>query len=235
MIYIKATNLSVGYEQTIVSSDINFEIVKGDYLCIVGENGAGKSTLIKTLLGLQKPISGNIEFLNGIKNKNIAYLPQQSSIQRDFPATVYEIVLSGTIINNKSIFYTRESKKRAIENMKRMNILDLKNQSYRKLSGGQAQRVLLARALCATDEIVLLDEPVTGLDPKSRFDFYELINTLNKEGISIIMVSHDINSSLKYSNKILHLSKKQKFFGETRDYQNTQFWKYFIDMEDING
>lgn len=235
MIYIKANDLSIGYEQGVVSSDINFELHKGDYICIIGENGAGKSTLVKTLLGLVKPLSGEIKFENGLTSRGIGYLPQQSSVQRDFPATVYEIVLSGTLMNNKGFFYRKESKELAIKNMKIMNILELKNKSYRNLSGGQQQRVLLARSLCATNEVLLLDEPVTGLDPKATADFYSLVKELNDAGITIIMISHDMVSSVKYANKILHLGKKQIFFGETKDYMKSPAWLFFKGLEDING
>lgn len=232
MIYIKATDLNIGYEQQIISSNINFSLDKGDYLCILGENGAGKSTLVKTILGLIKPLSGGINFENGLSSKDIAYLPQQSSIQRDFPATVYEIVLSGTLMHNKGFFYIKKSKDLAIESMKRMNILELKNKSFRNLSGGEMQRVLLARALCATNKILLLDEPINGLDPNTSKDLYALIKELNDVGITIVMISHDIISSIKYANKILHLGKRQLFFGKTKEYIESKTGKFFLNMEE---
>lgn len=221
MIYIKANDLSIGYEQGVVSSDINFELHKGDYICIIGENGAGKSTLVKTLLGLVKPVSGEIKFENGLTSRGIGYLPQQSSIQRDFPATVYEIVLSGTLMNNKGFFYRKKSKELAIKNMKIMNILELKNKSYRNLSGGQQQRVLIVRAVCATEKLIVLDEPTNGLDPSIAKQIYELLDHLkNHEKITIMMVSHDIDRALKYADNVIEIHEgKVQFEGSASDYK----------------
>ena len=195
MSYLEAVNLSVGYEKEVVAENINFAINEGDYLCVVGENGSGKSTLMKTLLKLQKPLAGEIRFGEAGKEKEIGYLPQQTVVQKDFPASVKEIVISG--FQKKSglrPFYNKEEKHLAEMNMERMGILDIQSRCYRDLSGGQQQRVLLARALCAAGDILLLDEPVSGLDPKVTADMYELIESLNKEGITIIMVSHDIGA-----------------------------------------
>ena len=213
---------------TAVTRDLTFEVNKGDYLCIVGENGAGKSTLIKTLLGLMEPLEGSITTDEGLKTYEIGYLPQQTVVQRDFPASVWEIVLSGTLAKcGRRPFYSRQEKKDAEENMKKMSIWELRKKCYRNLSGGQQQRVLLARALCATTKLLLLDEPVSGLDPKVTTEFYQLVEGLNKEGITIIMVSHDIHAAVQYANYILHINQKQFFFGEKEAYLKSEEWKLF--------
>ena len=208
MPYIKCENLILGYEGTPVAENISFMVDKGDYLCIVGENGAGKSTLMKTLLGLTPLMGGSITYGDGLKAHEIGYLPQQTFVQKDFPASVWEIVLSGTLPKcGRRPFFHKEQKQLAEENMKRMDIWDLKKECYRNLSGGQQQRVLLARALCASSRLLVLDEPVTGLDPKVTAEFYQLIEDLNKEGLTIIMVSHDIRAAVKYASHILHVEK----------------------------
>lgn len=228
MAYIVCRNLTLGYEGEAVAENISFEVNKGDYLCIVGENGTGKSTLMKTLLNLNTPIAGDIETGDGLLSHEIGYLPQQTVVQKDFPATVQEIVLSGTLPGYGSrLFYSREQKKLANDNMEKMAISELKNRSYRKLSGGQQQRVLLARALCATSKLLLLDEPVTGLDPKATEEFYRLIASLNKEGISIIMISHDIEAALKYATHILHIDKTDSFYGKKLSYLDSSLYKNF--------
>lgn len=230
MSYIKCKDLSVGYEGNIVSQGINFNLEAGDYLCIVGENGAGKSTLMKTLLGLIPKLSGEMEYGEDLSKSDIGYLPQQTLLQKDFPASVREIVLSGHI-GKGSLHYSRIQKQIARESMEYMSISNLANKCYMDLSGGQKQRVLLARALCATSKLILLDEPVTGLDPKVTTDFYNLVKKLNDDGISIIMVSHDIDSSIKYASHILHIAEKQLFFGETKDYIDSQAYKIFGIIE----
>lgn len=230
MSYIKCKDLSVGYDGNIVSQGINFNLEAGDYLCIVGENGAGKSTLMKTLLGLIPKLSGEMEYGEDLSKSDIGYLPQQTLLQKDFPASVREIVLSGHI-GKGSLHYSRVQKQIARESMEYMSISNLANKCYMDLSGGQKQRVLLARALCATSKLILLDEPVTGLDPKVTTDFYNLVKKLNDDGISIIMVSHDIDSSIKYASHILHIAEKQLFFGETKDYIDSQAYKIFGIIE----
>ena len=230
MSYIKCKDLSVGYDGNIVSQGINFNLEAGDYLCIVGENGAGKSTLMKTLLGLIPKLSGEMEYGEDLSKSDIGYLPQQTLLQKDFPASVREIVLSGHI-GKGSLHYSRIQKQIARESMEYMSISNLANKCYMDLSGGQKQRVLLARALCATSKLILLDEPVTGLDPKVTTDFYNLVKKLNDDGISIIMVSHDIDSSIKYASHILHIAEKQLFFGETKDYIGSQAYKIFGIIE----
>lgn len=211
--------LSLGYEGKEVAGNINFEIEAGDYLCIVGENGSGKSTLMKTLLGLQKPLGGEIITGEGLRQKDIGYLPQQTDVQRDFPASVWEIVLSGCQ-GKRGLrpFYSAQDKKLARANMEKMDVFSLAGRCYRELSGGQQQRVLLARALCAAGKMILLDEPVAGLDPKVTAEMYSLIEQLNKsDGITVIMISHDIEAALRYADKILHIGN-EIFFGSKDDY-----------------
>ena len=176
-------DVTLGYENKVVAKNLNFKIDQGDYLCVVGENGTGKSTLIKTLLGLIKPLNGEvIANVQGKNHKGVGYLPQQTQAQKDFPASVWEVVLSGVLNNDhRCPFYNKKDKAEAEKNMEKLNILDLKKRCYRELSGGQQQRVLLARALCATDSVLILDEPVTGLDPAASMELYETIKDLNKK------------------------------------------------------
>ena len=229
MSYIACKDVTLGYEGRVISHNINFTVNPGDYLCIVGENGVGKSSLMKTLLNLRKPFGGEIIRGDGIKEYEIGYLPQQTVVQKDFPASVWEVALSGCL-NRCGLrpFYSREEKKLCMENLSRMGIADLKNACYRDLSGGQQQRVLLARALCAARKILLLDEPVAGLDPRVTVELYELIKSLNKEGITIIMVSHDVGAAVKYATHILHLENKPAFFGVTADYLESDVYKAFM-------
>lgn len=216
---ISCKNLTLGYGTKSIVKNLNFTINSGDYLCIVGENGSGKTTLMKAILGLHKPTFGEVIFSKDIKPTQIGYLPQQNSIQKDFPASVYEIVLSGFQSQCKlRPFYTSSEKEKAHLNMEKLSITNIANKCYRELSGGQQQRVLLARALCATQTTLLLDEPVSGLDPKSTQDMYDIIEELNKvHGITIIMISHDIDAAMKYSSHILHIGKRV-FFGNKNDY-----------------
>ena len=207
MAQLTCQNLCVGYDGKSVLQDLNFEVHAGDYLCIVGENGSGKSTLMKTILGLQVPISGRILTGVGLRKNEIGYLPQQTLVQKDFPASVKEIVLSGCQGRCGSRpFYSKEEKRLAAESIRKMQIESLSGRCYRELSGGQQQRVLLARALCATRKILLLDEPVSGLDPKVTAQMYTLIESLNRQdGITVIMISHDIAAAVKYASHILHI------------------------------
>lgn len=227
MAELLCNNLALGYEQKSIIENLNFSVNSGDYLCIVGENGSGKSTLMKTLLGLQSAVSGEIVFGDGLNKNEIGYLPQQTVVQKDFPASVKEIVLSG-FLGSMGImpFYTKEQKRIAEENIEKMGIGDLKKRCYRELSGGQQQRVLLARALCATKKMLLLDEPVSGLDPKVTAEMYALIEKLNKDGITIIMISHDIAAAVKYATHILHIGKTV-FFGTKEQYLESEEGSFF--------
>lgn len=218
MAYISCRDLCVGYDGKPVLKGLNFEVNAGDYLCIVGENGSGKSTLMKTILGLIPPITGKVEFSDGLKRTEIGYLPQQTVVQKDFPASVSEIVLSGCLSHlGKRLFYGKSEKKLASANMEKMNVYSLKNRCYRELSGGQQQRVLLARALCATQKLLLLDEPVSGLDPIVTAEMYELIKKLHEEGIAIIMITHDLSAAAKYATGILNIGH-EVFFGKKEEY-----------------
>lgn len=222
MSLIKTENLTLSYENMTVISGLDFEVRGGDYLCIVGENGSGKSTLVKALLSLKKPVGGNISFGDGLLKKEIGYLPQQTNAQRDFPASVFEVVISGCL-NSRGIrpFYSAKERAAAVENMKRLGIFELRQRSYRELSGGQQQRVLLARALCATKKLLLLDEPVSGLDPMVTAELYELIANINKSGVTVIMVTHDMNAALKYANKILCMRENDYFFGTVDEFRKS--------------
>lgn len=228
MAQLSCQNLTVGYDGRTVLQGLNFEVNPGDYLCIVGENGSGKSTLMKTILGLQAPISGRILTGDGLRKNEIGYLPQQTQAQKDFPASVREIVLSGCQGRCGSRpFYSKEEKRLAEENIGKMGIGSLTKRCYRELSGGQQQRVLLARALCATRKMLLLDEPVSGLDPRVTAEMYGLIETLNREeGITVMMISHDISAALKYASHILHIGDSV-FFGTKADYLQSPQGKAF--------
>ena len=226
---LSCQDMTIGYTDQTVLSNLSFEVKEGDYISILGENGSGKSTLIKTILGLTPPLSGKLQFKDGFSHKNIGYLPQQSSAQRDFPASVFEIVLSG-FLGKKGWrpFYTKEEKEMAATYLKEMNIEDLKYKTYRNLSGGQQQRVLLARALCAAEELLILDEPVTGLDPTAQAELYQMIDHLNKHHrLTILMISHDIPGAVKYSNKIIHLEENHYFFGSAIEYKNSELYQHW--------
>ena len=226
-------NVSLGYENHIVSEGIDFTAAQGDYLCIVGENGAGKSTLMKTLLGLHPPLSGKIEFSDGLKQNEIGYLSQQNHFQRDFPASVQEVVISGCL-NRCGLrpFYCRTEHEMARANMEKLGIWPLRERCYRELSGGQQQRVLLARALCATRRLLLLDEPVSGLDPSATAEMYAIIRRLNRdEGITVLMISHDVFAAAREANHILHLAHRPLFFGSTEDYHRSDVGRAFLRME----
>ena len=233
MAQLECKNLCLGYEGKEILHDLSFQISAGEYLCIVGENGSGKSTLMKTILGLQAPLSGSVAFGDGLKGNEIGYLPQQTDVQRDFPAFVWEVVLSGCCgRQGMRPFYSRDDKLLAEENIKKMELTNLKKRCYRELSGGQQQRVLLARALCATRKILLLDEPVSGLDPMVTASMYRLIEELNKkDGTTIIMISHDIAAALQYADHILHIGKNI-FFGTKEEYLRSEAGFGFADRKE---
>ena len=218
------------YEGKVVVEGLDFRVEQGDYLCIVGENGSGKTTLMKGLLGLMKPKQGTIETGDGLKQTEIGYLPQQTVTQKDFPASVYEVVLSGRLSSRGLLpFYLKRDRQMALEHMEKLGVLPLRRKSFRELSGGQQQRTLLARALCATEKVLLLDEPVSGLDPLVTAELYDTIRELNRDmGITIIMISHDIRAAVENASHILHLQNRQIFFGATEDYKETEAGRSFL-------
>ncbi|MBR6050390.1 MAG: ABC transporter ATP-binding protein [Clostridia bacterium] len=222
-------DLSLGYYGREIVHGLNFEVEAGDYLCIVGENGSGKSTLMKTILGLIAPLGGEVLTGDGLRPNEIGYLPQQTAVQKDFPASVWEIVLSGCG-NRMGLrpFFCKEEKRIARENIEKMGLTELTKRCYRELSGGQQQRVLLARALCATRKMLLLDEPVSGLDPKVTDEMYGIIESLNKnDGITVIMISHDIEAAIKYADRILHIGH-EVFYGTKEEYIRCNYARYFL-------
>mgnify|MGYP000734988760 CR=1 FL=1 len=227
---VSCVDAGLGYENRAIIEHLDFSVHRGEYICVVGENGSGKSTLIRTLLGLLKPVSGKVELAPSLHGGAIGYLPQQTQAQKDFPASVWEVVLSGVLNNDhRCPFYNKKDKAEAEKNMEKLNILDLKKRCYRELSGGQQQRVLLARALCATDSVLILDEPVTGLDPAASMELYETIKDLNKkENVTIIMVSHDIKNALNYATHILHLEQENDFFGTVEEYKKSNVSNMFL-------
>lgn len=233
MAQLTCQKLCVGYEGKPVLQDLDFEVCAGDYLCIVGENGSGKSTLMKTILGLQPPVGGKLLTGDGLRKNEIGYLPQQTVVQKDFPASVKEIVISGCQGRCGSRpFYSKEEKQLANRAIEKMQIANLSRRCYRELSGGQQQRVLLARALCATRKMLLLDEPVSGLDPKVTAEMYRLIGELNqRDGITVIMISHDISAAVKYADHILHIGDAV-FFGTTEEYLTSPQGRVFAAEKD---
>lgn len=230
---ITCEHVDFGYENVDAVVDVTMEIEPGDYLCIVGENGSGKSTLMKGILGLLKPTGGTLCVNEELKRTGIGYLPQQTAAQKDFPATVYEVVQSGCLSRRGNRpFYTKAEKKLTMESMEKLGIEALKKHCYRELSGGQQQRVLIARALCATSRLLILDEPITGLDPSAVQEFYGIIRRLNREeGVSILMVSHDIRNMVTQANKILHLGRRVLFYGTSKDYQESRVGRRFLEGE----
>ena len=232
MAQITCKNLTVGYEGQSVLSDINFTVHTGDYLCIVGENGSGKTTLMKTILGLQRPMKGSIVLGDGLKAGEIGYLPQQTTAQKDFPATVWEIVLSGCQGRaGLRPFYRKEEKELARSHMVHLRLYPLRNRCYRELSGGQQQKVLLARALCATQKALLLDEPVSGLDPQATQEMYETIQRLNAEQhITILMISHDVAAAAFRASHVLHVGRNV-FFGTAEKYRQSPYAKQLLVLE----
>jgi len=227
MTLLNVKNVSLGYNGSKVIDNLSFSVDEGDYLCIVGENGSGKSTLMKALLGLISCMSGEITY-EGFKRNEVGYLPQQTELQMDFPASVNEVVLSGCL-NRQGLrpYYNTAEKKLTLDNLEKLGISNLAKRCYRELSGGQKQRVLLARALCATEKILLLDEPVAGLDPKATIEMYQIIEELNNSGITIVMISHDIGCATKYASHILHLGNGTSFYGSKKEYLSLDITKRY--------
>ena len=218
---LECDSVTIGYPGKVLATNLSFAVDSGDCLCVVGENGAGKSTLIRTLLHLQPPLRGQIR-LQGIRSQEIGYLPQATAIPDDFPATVWEVVLSGCLSKcGWHPFYGRREKELAQRQLSRLGLTELRNHSYRDLSGGQRQRTLLARALCAAKHLLLLDEPVAGLDTAIQAEFYRLVRSLREEDeMGIIMVSHDLHGALGQATHVLHLASNL-FYGTRDEYLKT--------------
>ncbi len=227
---LTCSDLSLGYDGAEIVSGLSFSVSRGDYLCIVGENGSGKSTLLKALLGFVSPMSGSVVWEGG--RGPTGYLPQQTQVQRDFPASVWEVVLSGCQgRRGAGPFYKKSDRELARSALERLDALHLRKRCYRELSGGQQQRVLLARALCAADDLLILDEPVTGLDPEAAAGMYDVIRSLNRDdGITVIMVTHDIRSVTAFATHVLHLGD-ETFFGTAREYASSPLGRRFIPEE----
>jgi zinc transport system ATP-binding protein len=218
MSLIELKNLSLGYDKDIIIKNINLSIEENDFICIVGPNGSGKSTLVKGILGLIKPIKGKVIY-NGLKQNCIGYMPQETKVDSNFPASVLEIVLSGTLNQYKNLFYNKEQKEIALKNLKILGIEKIKDKSFSDLSGGQRQKVLLARSLCATSKLLILDEPSNNLDSKSKMELYNTIIDLNKNyNITIIMITHDLDHDNLIGNKILSLREDDVFFGTVEEF-----------------
>lgn len=230
---IVCRDVSLGYEGQSVLTHLDLTIRTGDYLCIVGDNGSGKSTLLRGLLGLLPPQSGQILRSPELQRGAIGYLPQQTRAQRDFPATVYEVVLSGCLNQKKNrFFYSAAQKSQALMNMGKLGVLELKDQCYRDLSGGQQQRVLLARALCAASSLLILDEPITGLDPAAAQDLYKTLAYLNeKERMAVVMVTHDLKAALKSARTVLHIGRSSVFSGTVAEYLASPQGRRFREVE----
>lgn len=239
MAQLKCENISVGYEDGIVVSDVSFELNRGDYVCIVGENGAGKSSLLKGILGLAKIQGGKLEYGDGMSRADVGYLPQQKDYQKNFPATVKEVVMSG-FLNKMGLrpYYNRAEKAKAMEILSDFGMADYVRASFGSLSGGQKQRVLLARAMCATDKLLLLDEPTTGLDPVATEELYELLKRLNREKkTTILMVSHDLNKAVSDAGLILHVNRRSGcgYFGPADKYLDSEAARHFLGLDYKNS
>lgn len=234
---LKCENVSLSYDGKTVAENIDFSVEAGDYLCILGENGSGKTTLINALLGLKKPVSGKITYGEGVKAENIGYLAQKQSSNVDFPASVKEVVRTG-FLGKRGFrpYYSKAERERAGELMEKLGISEFSGRAFSDLSGGQQKRVLLARALCSADDLLILDEPTAALDPIVTEELYAMTKKLNaEEGISVIMVSHDVAAAMKYASRILHIKHEQLFFGTTEEYMKTELAKSYLGGHGIDN
>ena len=228
MTLMQGRDITIGYEGDVVIPDFTFTVEQGDYICIVGENGSGKSTFVKTILGLIEPLKGRIAY-NGLRGNEIGYLPQRPLIQRDFPSSVMEVVLSGCLNRHRGMFrYAPHEKEKARSVLKRLGMDGRAGDSYQELSGGQQQRVLLARALMATEKLLLLDEPAAGLDPRTSSQMYGIVSSLNSQGITILMVTHDIHPVLNDAKTVFHFSHRSFYQGSKDDYFHTEMGRVFL-------
>jgi zinc transport system ATP-binding protein len=231
-VLIECDSLTYRYEQSAAPAveDVSFAAYEGDYVCVVGENGSGKSTLVRLMTGLAKPTAGAV-VLGKLGRRDVGYLPQQTPVQKDFPASVMEVVLTGRLNRKRFLtFMNRRDVAAAEANLEKLGIADLRHRAYRELSGGQRQRVLLARALCASAKLLILDEPVAGLDPLAQEGMYEVIGELNREGMTIFMVSHDVAGAVKAAGKILHMEDgRARYFGNTEGYLRSEPGRRFLE------
>ena len=230
MALITCEKASFAYEGRTVIRELDLSVKRGEYLCVIGENGSGKSTLIKGLLGLISPVQGRVTYGGGLKRSEIGYLPQRTDVQNDFPASVWEVVTSGC--RGRLPFLTADMRRTAMENMELLGISPIRKSSFMDLSGGQQQRALLARALCATRRILLLDEPVAGLDPLVTREMYDIISMLHeKRGLTVVMISHDIGAAMSYADRILHMSNGGTFIGTPDEYLRSSQGRMFAGGE----
>ncbi len=237
MALLRCENLTLGYEHQVLLENLSLNVAAGDYLCVLGENGAGKSTLMKAMLGLKKPMRGRVVLGDGMRQTDIGYLPQQTAAQRDFPASVMEVVLSGCL-HDRGLrpFYGKKEREMARAQLERLGILSRAEDCYRDLSGGQQRRVLLARALCAAKKLLVLDEPTAGLDPVATAEMYQIVKELNEEGLTIVMVTHDVDGALHYARHILHVQKGHVCFGDRDAFlHNHPPFQYLLANEKAEG
>ncbi len=226
MALITCEKACFAYEGRNIIQNLDLQIERGEYLCVIGENGSGKSTLIKGLLGLLPPVRGKVSYGDGLTRSEIGYLPQRTDVQNDFPASVWEVVTSGC--RGRSLFLNAQMRRTAQQNIDLLGISGIRNRSFMELSGGQQQRALLARALCATRSLLLLDEPVAGLDPLVTREMYEVISMLhNRQKLTVVMISHDISTALTSADRILHMSQNGIFLGTPDEYRQSELGRAF--------
>ncbi len=191
---IECKKLSLGYSGSVYVKDVSFALEKGRYLCIIGENGSGKSTLLKGILGLLPPLKGSVEL--SIKRSELGYLPQLTQTRRDFPATAAEVVLSGlAATSGMTPFYKRSERALALACMEKTGTENLFRRRFGELSEGQKRRVLLSRALISGRKLLVLDEPVAGLDPEHALELYKIIENLKSEKMTMLIVTHDLDAA----------------------------------------
>lgn len=219
MAILSVQNLCASYEGRRVLTDISFEVNRGDYLCIVGESGVGKSTLMRCLMGMTKPDAGSVAYGEGVRPSLIGYLPQQGDYRPDFPSSVKEIVRSGLIGRKRAfIWFGAGEKEKVRKAMEQLGIWDLRDRRYCDLSGGQKQRALLARTLVATDSLMALDEPATGLDAVATSELFETVRQIHESGVTVVMSANDAKVALLYATHILQLRGRALFFGSAQQY-----------------
>ncbi len=215
---VDCRNVRLGYASRLVASCPDFTVGAGDFLAVIGPNGSGKTTLLKTVAGLIRPLSGSMGIPAEVSRGGIGYLPQAKEVQRDFPASVTEVVESGCqTLRGMRPFYSRKERKMVLDAIDRFGIGNLAQRSFRELSGGQRQRVLLARALCAPRKLLLLDEPLTGLDPDAQTELHGLLGEVKKSGLAVMMVTHDLSPAFRLATHVLTLGDGARFERNSRN------------------